>query len=44
MSTPVEFQGHTIQEINDGDSRILIAPDFGARLLTWEVAGVRQRS
>lgn len=39
MSTPVEFQEHTVQEIADGDSRILVAPDFGARLLKWDVAG-----
>lgn len=39
MSTPVTFQGHSVQEIADGSSRLLIAPDYGARLLRWDVSG-----
>jgi len=37
MSNSIEFQGHTVQELVDGESRVLIAPDHGARLLRWTI-------
>lgn len=37
----VLFQGQTVCELRDGDSRVLLAPQFGARLLTW-TRGERQ--
>lgn len=35
------FQNQNVVELRDGNSRVLIAPDFGARLLTWSV-GARE--
>jgi len=39
MKTTTIFQDHSVWRIENGQARVLIAPDFGARLLTWEVAG-----
>ncbi len=33
----VSFQNQEVYELRDGDSRVLIAPGFGARLLTWTI-------
>jgi galactose mutarotase-like enzyme len=33
----VRFQNQDVYELRDGDSRVLIAPRFGARLLTWTI-------
>jgi galactose mutarotase-like enzyme len=34
-----QFQNQEVVELRDGTSRVLIAPAFGARLLTWERNG-----
>jgi len=39
MQKNVEFQNHQVYEINQEDSVIRIAPQFGARLLDWHVMG-----
>jgi galactose mutarotase-like enzyme len=33
----VSFQGQTVHELRDGNSQVLMAPQFGARLLKWTV-------
>lgn len=37
MIKQVEFQSHTVHELSDCESRVLVSPDFGARLLRWDV-------
>jgi galactose mutarotase-like enzyme len=39
MKETVAFQDHEVWQMSNGASRVLIAPDYGARLLTWEVNG-----
>src|SRR5688500_15430534 len=39
MPEIITFQDHEVYQISNGASRQLIAPDYGARLLTWEIAG-----
>lgn len=41
MKGQVEFQGHTVHELVTASSRVLVAPQFGARLLLWEKDGRR---
>jgi len=39
MKKAVEFQGHSVMELTDAASRVLIAPEHGARILRWEKEG-----
>ena len=39
MKGPTQFQNQAAYEIRGGESRRVLAPDQGARLLLWERAG-----
>ena len=39
MKSTTTFQGQQVWQLQSGSSRALIAPQYGARLLTWEVDG-----
>jgi galactose mutarotase-like enzyme len=39
MKEPVLFQNQAVREIGDGRNRVLVAPDHGARILTWQRDG-----
>jgi galactose mutarotase-like enzyme len=39
MKGPVLFQNQAAYEIRDSESRLVVAPDHGARILTWQKQG-----
>jgi galactose mutarotase-like enzyme len=39
MKSTLLFQGHPAMELRDGVSRLVVAPEHGARILKWERAG-----
>jgi galactose mutarotase-like enzyme len=39
MKGPLQFQNQAAFEIRDGETRLVLAPDHGARILLWEKQG-----
>src|SRR4051812_34556243 len=37
MKTSTTFQGQPVQQVSNGEASIFIAPQYGARLLTWSI-------
>jgi galactose mutarotase-like enzyme len=39
MKGPLQFQNQAAYEIREGESRLILSPEHGARALTWQVRG-----
>jgi galactose mutarotase-like enzyme len=39
MKSPLHFQNQPAIELSDGENKVLVSPDHGARILRWERAG-----